>query len=189
MPLSMNNTTLTFNDASTQTTSAVTAVNVGTGISSTGGKTPTLTNTGVTSIVAGTGISVSGATGAVTVSSTVTGGVTSLNGQTGAVVDTNLDGIGSYITAVRAVSAPGSGSARNSIGTTYAGSGLRYNYNNVVSGSDGDFTGFYQNPSNQSYNGGGTALSGTWRALGRDVIFIPESNQPIWKTGLYVRIS
>ena len=76
MPVSINNTTLTFNDASTQTTSAVTAVNVGTGISSTGGKTPTLTNTGVTSIVAGTGITISGGTGAVTVNSA---GISSAN--------------------------------------------------------------------------------------------------------------
>ena len=74
MPVSINNTTLTFNDATTQTTSAVTSISVGTGISTTGGKTPTLTNTGVTSIAAGTGISVSGATGAVTVSSSVTSG-------------------------------------------------------------------------------------------------------------------
>ena len=53
-------------------------VTAGTGMSGGGsvalGSSVTLTNSGVTSIVAGTGISVSGATGAVTVNSTVTGG-------------------------------------------------------------------------------------------------------------------
>ena len=53
-------------------------VTAGTGMSGGGsvalGSSVTLTNAGVTSIVAGTGISVSGATGAVTVNSTVTSG-------------------------------------------------------------------------------------------------------------------
>jgi hypothetical protein len=48
MPVSLNNTQIVFNDATTQTTSGVTSIGTGTGISSTGGKTPTLTNTGVT---------------------------------------------------------------------------------------------------------------------------------------------
>jgi len=56
----------------------VTAVAVGTGLSTTGSTgSITLTNTGVTSNVAGTGISVSGATGAVTITNS---GVTSLTG-------------------------------------------------------------------------------------------------------------
>jgi hypothetical protein len=53
-------------------------VSAGTGMSGGGavalGSSITLTNAGVTSIVAGTGISISGATGAVTVTSTVAGG-------------------------------------------------------------------------------------------------------------------
>jgi hypothetical protein len=81
MAITANNTTLTFNDATTQTTSAVTAVNVSTGISSTGGKTPTLTNSGVTSIVAGTGISISGGTGAVTITNSSPGAVTGASVQ------------------------------------------------------------------------------------------------------------
>lgn len=72
MPITTSGTTITFNDATTQTTSAVTSVSAGTGISVAGGKTPTVTNTGVTSIVAGTGISISGGTGAVTVTNTTT---------------------------------------------------------------------------------------------------------------------
>jgi len=61
------------------TNSSVT-VTAGTGMSGGGavalGSSITLTNAGVTSLVAGTGISVSGATGAVTVTSTVSGGFT-----------------------------------------------------------------------------------------------------------------
>jgi hypothetical protein len=70
MPVSMNNTQVVFNDATAQTTSGVTSISAGTGISSSGGLTPTITNTGVTSIVAGTGVSISGGTGAVTVNNT-----------------------------------------------------------------------------------------------------------------------
>ena len=81
MAITTSGTTLTFNDATTQTTAPVnTSANVtsatavaGTGISvtavtTTGAATHTVTNTGVTSAVAGRGISVSGSTGAVTVS-------------------------------------------------------------------------------------------------------------------------
>ena len=111
MPVSINNTTLTFNDATTQTTSAVTSIGVGTGISSTGGKTPTLTNTGVTSAVAGTGVSVSGSTGAVTftnsgVTSIATAGALSASASSGAVTLTtavrawaNFNGSGGTIRA------------------------------------------------------------------------------------------
>jgi hypothetical protein len=74
MTITTSGTTLTFNDATTQTTAGVTSITAGTGISSTGGLTPTISNSGVTSIVAGTGISISGATGAVTVTNTVTAG-------------------------------------------------------------------------------------------------------------------
>ena len=62
-------------------------VTAGTGMSGGGavalGSSVTLTNAGVTSVAAGTGISVSGSTGAVTISASG-GGVTSLNGNTGA---------------------------------------------------------------------------------------------------------
>ena len=81
MAITTSGTTLTFNDATTQTTAPVnTNANVtsatavaGTGISvtavtTTGAATHTVTNTGVTSIVAGRGVSVSASTGAVTTS-------------------------------------------------------------------------------------------------------------------------
>jgi hypothetical protein len=81
MAITTSGTTLTFNDATTQTTAPVnTNANVtsatavaGTGISitavtTTGAATHTVTNTGVTSAAAGRGVSVSASTGAVTTS-------------------------------------------------------------------------------------------------------------------------
>lgn len=70
MPVSLNNTQIVFNDATTQTTSGVTSIGTGTGISSTGGKTPTLTNTGVTSVSGAGTVSVSASSGAVTITGT-----------------------------------------------------------------------------------------------------------------------
>lgn len=93
MPVSINNTTLTFNDATTQTTSGVTSVSAGTGISVAGGKTPTITNTGVTSISGAGTVSVSASTGAVTITGTGgTGTVTSVatgNGLQGGTITTS----------------------------------------------------------------------------------------------------
>lgn len=66
--------------ALTVSATGVQSLTAGTGISVSGTTTPTVTNSGVTSIVAGTGISVSGATGAVTVSSSGAGAVTSVTG-------------------------------------------------------------------------------------------------------------
>ena len=92
MPVSLNNTQIVFNDATTQTTSGVTAVNVSTGISSTGGKTPTLTNTGVTSLTGAGTVSLSGSTGAITITGTGgSGTVTSVatgNGLSGGTITT-----------------------------------------------------------------------------------------------------
>ena len=74
MTITTSGTTLTFNDATTQTTAPVNtnanvnSVAAGTGISvsaTTGALT--VTNAGVTSVAAGTGISVSGSTGGVTI--------------------------------------------------------------------------------------------------------------------------
>jgi hypothetical protein len=79
MAITTSGTTLTFNDATTQTTAPVNtnanvnSVAAGTGISvsaTTGALT--VTNAGVTSVAAGTGISVSGSTGGVTITNTTT---------------------------------------------------------------------------------------------------------------------
>lgn len=100
---SIGSSGVTFPDATTQSTAPVnTSANVNsatavagtgisiTGVTTTGAATHTVTNAGVTSIVAGTGISVSGATGAVTVSTSGGTGVTSLNGNTGALKGMDL---------------------------------------------------------------------------------------------------
>jgi hypothetical protein len=189
MPVSINNTTLTFNDASTQTTSAVTSVSAGTGISVAGGKTPTVTNTGVTSIVAGTGITISGGTGAVTVNASG-GGVTSLNGQTGAITNTNFEAIGSYIGACNGITASGSGVTTN-CNATLSGANLRYNVGN---GINARFESQSNGNVNLNFPGGGSASTGTWRAMSKcDVTrsYNSEDNNTFatWTTGLLVRIS
>ena len=216
MAITANNTTLTFNDATTQTTSAVTAVNVSTGISSSGGKTPTLTNTGVTSLTAGTGITVSASTGGVTITNSSPGAVSSVNGQTGAIVSTTIDSIGSYISANTSQTAPNPNAGtpfaqynitRNTINTTIAGSSLRYGLLlswpgtglNQLAMIIGGLAFQTNNSGGQGraslpYTGGGTALSGTWRAVsGNDVKseLNTESDYTIaqWTLGLWVRIS
>ena len=57
------------------------------------------------------------------------GGVTSLNGQTGAITDTNFDSIGSYALLWYAINLPSGQNGRGlylATGTTIAGSSLRY---------------------------------------------------------------
>lgn len=182
MPITTSGTTITFNDATTQTTSAVTSVSAGTGISVAGGKTPTVTNTGVTSVTAGTGISVSASTGGITITNSAPagGGVTSLNGQTGAIVDTDLNAIGSYING-----RPQNGTsyARNSTiaGTSlYATSGgniywsqANVNWFNGVTSGDG-----------LAAVGGVLINTGTWRCMSS-----AYSNGDVSNAGLWVRIS
>jgi hypothetical protein len=127
MPVSINNTTLTFNDASTQTTSAVTSVSAGTGISVAGGKTPTVTNTGVTSLTGAGTVSLSGSTGAITITGTGgSGTVTSVatgNGLQGGTITTSgtlsvacptHNTVGSYALVVFR------GTATYTFGTNYA---------------------------------------------------------------------
>jgi hypothetical protein len=144
---------------------------------------------GVTSIVAGTGISISGATGAVTVTASG-GGVTSLNGQTGAITNTSLDAIGSYIAAVNAVTASGSDGyyTTASTGDTLAGSALRRNYGTQNPPATFGLSGTH---SSTNYNQGGTALSGTYRVMGRNIGYSITEGTTVftWWPGLLVRIS
>ena len=99
--------------------------------------------------------SVNGLTGAVTLS---TGGVTSLNGQTGAITNTSLNAIGSYVCTANSYG----------IGNTIAGSSLSF-FNTYTAGAN---TGY---------------VSGTWRALG----FVGSYGGGYGMGGgnLYVRIS
>jgi hypothetical protein len=176
MAITANNTTLTFNDATTQTTSAVTAVNVSTGISSSGGKTPTLTNTGVTSVAAGTGITVSASTGGVTITNSLPGAVSSVNGQTGAIVNTTFNSIGSY--------AAGSPMTNPSVVDYTAGSTVSGNtiLQNTIQ-RNGPFATINSNavPANQGQ-------TGTWRAMGRSRGENDEGTQ-LNGSNLWVRVS
>jgi hypothetical protein len=89
------------------------------------------------------------------------GGVTSLNGQTGAITNTTFDSIGSYAILVSAQTSD------TAVGGTIAGSSLRYSLStsNGNGGSGGlGFFGYISGVGN-SYGGGGTAVSGTWRKM------------------------
>jgi hypothetical protein len=175
---------ITFGDATVQNTAAVTGVSsavAGSGISVSGSTgAVTFTNSGVTSIVAGTGISVSGGTGAVTVSASG-GGVTSLNGQTGAITDTTFGNIGSI-----AIGYIQDGTQRLP-GDTIAGSSVYYPNTNtgqtngdprniVTAGNyadNVDSTVIYHFSANRASPTGGaykamqnmSTLSGTWRFM------------------------
>jgi hypothetical protein len=158
MAISINNTTLTFNDATTQTTSGVTSVGVSTGLSSTGGKTPTLTNTGVTSLTGAGTVSVSSSTGAITITGTGgSGTVTSVatgNGLSGGTITST----GTLVVACPSAASVGSYMYANQatggnvvFGGTLAGSNLAPAF-------------IYINEGIQSQEG--SAQSGTWRCMG-----------------------
>jgi hypothetical protein len=164
MAITANNTTLTFNDASTQTTSAVTSVSAGTGISVAGGKTPTVTNTGVTSVAAGTGISVSASTGGVTITNTssASGTVTSVatgNGLSGGTITSTgtlviacpgFNTVGSYIFAGMDIN------GTQTAGQNYAAGGgnLQTGLTSIINGDQSGVNG---------------SISGTWKWMARGI--------------------
>ena len=130
------------------------------------------TGTASPSLVGGTGISISGSFPNQTVTSTVTGGVTSLNGQTGAITNTGYNVIGSYAMVVAC--SGGQGQLNWEVGSTYSGSVIRVG-NGIT------------NQSNQTtYNGSLSTPSGTWRAMG-----VSAGNTDGSSSGgaLFVRIS
>lgn len=130
------------------------------------------------------GISISG--NAATASN---GGVTSVNSQTGAVTQTSVGSIGSYVIAqyVATGTHPGSGPTLN-VGDTVSGSTLRYNYTGNLAFLTGDIGGVnYVADSSSTYGGGGTSLSGTWRCMGRPGTGVGDYYY--WYPGLFVRVS
>jgi len=139
MAVSISGTTLTFNDATTQTTAR------------------TSSNT-VTSVAAGSGISVSGSTGAVTISATGGGTVTSVatgNGLSGGTITS---------TGTLVVACP----TFNTVGS-YANCQLRVDSNvtsgsnySAGSGQNQVQTGAVTNYGNPTTNN----LSGTWKHMG-----------------------
>ena len=118
--------------------------------------------------------------------STVAGGVTSLNGQTGAITNTDLDAIGSYGIFIVATN------TNVGLNATIAGSNLRYNptYNALVDTNIG--YNLYlpcRRRGLATYDGGGTALSGTWRKMDSGVTYNTDGSQFFWQNALFVRIS
>jgi hypothetical protein len=130
--------------------------------------------TGLSSV--GTSGNVLTSNGTAWVSSAPSGGVTSLNGQTGAITNTDLYAIGSYI-----VGRPANYTTY-SVNSTIAGSSL-YTCG-VISYYDG---GSFKNGYTFTANSGGAALinTGTWRATSAAVNGGETNAQP----GLWVRIS
>jgi hypothetical protein len=125
--------------------------------------------TGVTS--AGTNGNVLTSNGSAWVSQALpASGVSSINGQTGAVTTTNIDSIGSsgiyiYTAASTATLNTPVYVAAN---TTVAGSSLRYDICDGTSSQSNTIAIYANGPNNTtSYSGGGTALSGTWRVMAR----------------------
>jgi hypothetical protein len=142
------------------------------------------TNT-VNTVVAGSGISVSTSGTQVTVSSSGGGGVTSLNGQTGAITNTDFAAIGSYLVGfLRGTT------SQVSIGGTASGSNLRYNNNfdgNITTNASVSATAFAFAAIN-SYSG--TSVSGTWRRMSTGhQTYSPSCCGERWPAHLWVRIS
>jgi hypothetical protein len=216
MPVSINNTTITFNDATTQTTAGLVSGGA-LGTPSSG----TLTNctsvpvnqatgtlpvanggTGATSLTAnnvllGNGTSAlqvvaPGSNGNVLTSNGTTwtsaapagGGVTSLNGQTGAVTTTNFDSIGGTGILMNATN------SNLTYNSTRAGSSLRYNFTcNQGAADSGSPFGRRVNNGDGPYSGGGTAIAGTWKKISTGNVYILDDGQHYWWEALYVRIS
>jgi hypothetical protein len=163
-------------------------VTAGTGMSGGGsvalGSSVTLTNAGVTSVSAGTGISVSASTGGITITNTApaSGGVTSLNGQTGAITNTSLYAIGSYITG-----RPQNTTSYN-LDNTVAGSNLYAAAMILYWSTDGDYypnTWLNLNYGSPQDSGVNFVNTGTWRCMSRATSVGAAKNF----VGLWVRIS
>jgi hypothetical protein len=138
------------------------------------------------------------ATSATTATTASNGGVTSVNGQTGAVTQTSVDSIGSYTVCLYVPGThPGTNTRPLAIGDTVAGSTLRYGFTTTLDNASpsnlfNDFDGQYFRYNNTTYDGGGSSLSGTWRCMGRPIYLMAYDDlTPIygWKSGLFVRVS
>ena len=204
MAITANATTLTFNDATTQTTAGLVSggalgtpssgaltnctsvpVNQATGTlpvanGGTGAATLTANNVLLGNGTSALQVVAPGSSGNILTSNGTTwqstepsgGGVTSLNGQTGAITNTTFNVIGSYM-----IASPGGGSF--TINSTSSGGGLylatapSYDPNNGYN----TLAGF----NDQSYTGSGA--SGTWRSFSRGY------GNGGWYSSLWVRIS
>ena len=133
------------------------------------------TGTATPSLVGGTNITISGTWPNQTITA-AGGGVTSLNGETGAITNTSYGAIGSYVIAA-------TNTGEVSAGTTVAGSSLYYqDYNNTIMNM-GQVPYYEGNLLAGNLWTGSTSagLSGTWRSMAR--------TKAANRFSLYVRIS
>lgn len=116
-------------------------------------------------------------------------GVSSINGQTGAVTQTTVGNIGSYVVALFIAEGthPGTDSYSANVGDSVQGAQLRYNYQ-ITGIQKNDFNGYYINQTS-AYAGGGTNLTGTWRCMARPCYTFDSENGYYWWPGLFVRVS
>jgi hypothetical protein len=149
------------------------------------------TGTASPSLVGGTNITISGTWPNQTVTA-AGGGVTSLNGQTGAVTTTSVDSIGATMNVYYAINSPYPNTSSTYTysytyqGNTAAGSTLRYG----VFGPSRTIGGQVGVP----WNSGGTTLSGTWRSMGVSytaTIFngCSGTSSAFWEKDIWVRVS
>lgn len=123
---------------------------------------------------------------------TVSGGVTSLNGETGAITNTGLGAIGSYFVGFDVVSI--AGNSTTAAGATLAGSDLRIQ-DLFSANSNYMQSSFFTVDGSGSFirapNGGTASLSGTWRRMGplRNTSVGALSSSATGVPSLYVRIS
>ena len=134
------------------------------------------TNT-VNTVVAGSGISVSTSGTQVTVSSSG-GGVTSLNGQTGAITNTSLYAIGGYITG-RPLNRDNYG-----VNSTIAGSSLYSTQINAYVTSTKSGAVFQNTLTGNTIGNFNLINTGTWRCVSS-----AWGNNGVASLGLWVRIS
>jgi hypothetical protein len=207
MAITTSGTSITFNDATTQTTAPVN----------------TSANVNSVTLTAGTGVSVTGATTTGAAAATITNtGVTSVNGQTGAATITNISGSAGYATsagsATSATSATTAGSISsagglqnmtvNNIGSLAlagfnqgytGGAGITRTWNDGISGASISVAYQYSQNSGYCYSNGTyfdvagistTTLPGSWRWLGGPAgnqTYVPSNGVSFVGAGLFVR--
>jgi len=170
-------TSLTACTTITGLTTALSAAQGGTGLAAVGTSGNILTSNGSAWVSSAPAVS----------------GVTSLNGQTGAVTTTSVDSIGSTMMLYYGVNGTASINTLLWVYTndTISGASLRYNPSLVDTGQ-GSFPAVYQ-AANYVYGAGGTALSGTWRVMAAQTWFRNNntgcSYDCYWSPILMVRVS
>jgi hypothetical protein len=172
-------------DATDGLTGAVPVANGGTGLTSTptNGQLNIGNGTGFTraTITAGTGISVTNGAGSITIATAGGGGVTSLNGQTGAITNTDFNAIGSYAGGVPFTGIP---NQVFSAGSTISGTTIQIRSDANTSGTSPFFSLSSGTANRTSYG-----KTGTWRAMSESRHGSQQKDSYNMSPNLWVRIS